>query len=60
MAPRACPNCGKKFVLRPEKRYCDLACCEAFWMEEASKANHFLMEKGLWREFNEWIREGNA
>lgn len=52
----SCPNCGKRFTFHIEKRYCDVACCEAFWMKEISEMGQFLAEKGLHKEFFEWRR----
>jgi len=51
-----CPNCDKKFIFRPDQRWCDDNCEKQFWYQEYLNAQDFLMDKDLFREFGEWCR----
>lgn len=57
MAANACPNCGRKFVLRPNQRWCNEACQIEFWENEYQAASSFLSNLGLYAQFREWRME---
>jgi predicted nucleic acid-binding Zn ribbon protein len=55
-----CPNCDKKFIFRPEQQWCNEQCQIAFWENQYTQAMGFLLDKGLFDEYNQWVRDGNS